>query len=324
MGQPFSFGFADSVIADAAGISLRELHFDADSVCTAFDAIKPLAASLGVEPPRPRLAGFAYNHAAALGAQVTFPEDGEPNVVPLLKSSKDIDALKDPEDLLAAEIVQTRLALLRTLRKKRPDAAAGIGHPFEGPVTTAVLLMGHDFLTLPYDDPRRAHALLDFCTRSAVNFAKLLAHETGNPIHPGLIGVPDDFAGMFPPQVFAEFVVPYWDALYRGLGAASKRLHSELLRVEHLRFLKDLGISVYDPSADQYLTPELLREHCPCAFECRIQSWHIRDMDAGELSEMYRELAGFHPHVISFYMSALTEKPKISALLATARKLAQR
>ena len=43
-------------------------------------------------------------------------------------------------------------------------------------------------------------------------------------------------------------------------------LHSELLRVGHLPFLGQLNIGYFDPGTDQYLTPELLRQHCPARF----------------------------------------------------------
>jgi len=70
----------------------------------------------------------------------------------------------------------------------------------------------------------------------------------------------DDFAGMFPPAMFNEFVVPYWEETYQGLKATRRSLHSELLRVEHLPYLEQLKIRTSDPSADQYLTPALLHE----------------------------------------------------------------
>jgi hypothetical protein len=127
---------------------------------------------------------------------------------------------------------------------------------------------------------------------------------------------------MFPPAQFAEFVVPYWEKLYDGLQATRRDLHSELLREEHLPFLKDLDIATYDPSADQYLTPELLREKCPVGFTGRIQSWHMRDLSAAELQDMYRRIASCEPVRISFYMKERADEEKIAAILEVARELA--
>ena len=94
-------------------------------------------------------------------------------------------------------------------KRRRPEASEGIGHSYEGPVTTATLLFGPDFLTLPYDDPARAHKLLDFCVRSSLNYSAAMNRHLGVRREPGHVGIPDDFAGMFPPDVFREFVVPY-------------------------------------------------------------------------------------------------------------------
>jgi hypothetical protein len=121
--------------------------------------------------------------------------------------------------------------------------------------------------------------------------------------------------------VFAEFVAPYWERLYQGLQATQRSLHSELLRAEHLPFLKELKIEYYDPSADQYLTPELLRKHCPAKFACCIHNWHVNDLSAQELQAMYRRLATFEPYVISFHLQKLEDEPKIRALLEVAREL---
>jgi len=326
MPQPYSFGFADSLLAENAGIKLKSMHFDAEAILRAFDSIKPLADELGVDAPKPRLAGFGYPHVVSLGTPVEFPEDGEPNVFPLIKTPEEIDRLKEPENYLAAPLIQTRLKIADELLKRRKDAVPNfIGHPLEGPVTTAVLLMGHDFLTLPYDDPKRAHRLLDFCVTSALNYVEALhRHFNGNiPREPGPRGIPDDFAGMLPPEIFGEFVVPYWNRIYDGLKATERNLHSELLREGHLPFLRDLNIKYYDPSADQYVTPELLSKKCPCRFMGRIQSWHLRDLTADQLEKLYHKIAGAGPYLIAFYMDNMNQLVKIKRLLKLARKLAE-
>ncbi|MDO9542732.1 MAG: uroporphyrinogen decarboxylase family protein [Kiritimatiellia bacterium] len=244
MSQPYSFSFAESLMAKNAGISLKSTHFDVDAILKAYDGIKPLAEELGVDAPRPRLAGFGYPHLVALGAPIEFPEDGEPNVFPLIHTPEEIDNLKEPENYLAAPLIQKRLKIAAELGKRRKDASSQfIGHGLEGPITTAVLLMGHDFLTLPYDDPKRAHRLLNFCTESALHYVKALhRHFNGNaPVEPGPRSIPDDFAGMLPPEMFGEFVVPYWNRLYDGRKATERNLHSELLHESHLPFLRDLN-----------------------------------------------------------------------------------
>jgi len=133
--------------------------------------------------------------------------------------------------------------------------------------------------------------------------------------------MPDDFAGMFPPDVFKEFVAPYWSRMYTGLQATQRVLHSELLRPEHLDVLKALQIEYYDPGANQYLTPECLRDRSTCPFQANIQSWHIHDSPILILDAMYRRLAACRPARICFCMNRLDEEPKIRHLLNLARTL---
>jgi len=320
--QPYVFGFADTALAEAGGVPLDALHRDAEAIAHCYARIAPLAKRLKVTPPPPRLAGFAYCHVSTLGAEIIHAEGSEPNVVPLLKRPEDIDTLEEPDDYLARGVTPMRLAVLERLRMLYPNAARSIGHLYEGPVTTAALLMGPGFFRLPYEDPARAHRLLLFCVRSAVNYARAIRTVLGEAIAPGPVSIPDDFAGIFAPDTFAAFVTPYWDRMYEALCATKRYLHSELLRPVHLPFLAALDIAEFDPSADQYVTPELLRAQCPVPFTGRIQSWHIADNSPEELQALYRRIAACQPTRISFYMTFLHEEDKIAAILDTARELA--
>ena len=117
--QPYTFGLADSLLAEVGGVPLDVLHRDVDAICRCYDKIQPLADRLGIEPPRPRLAGFSYNHISTLGVEVVFPEGSEPNVVPLLRRPEDIDQLREPEEYLEAGVVPERLQTLHELLARR-------------------------------------------------------------------------------------------------------------------------------------------------------------------------------------------------------------
>jgi len=298
MGQLYSFAIAETALAEAAGVSMYDLHTNVDAMCRVCDCIAPLAERLGVDPPAPHLAGFTYAHVSALGCDA------------------------EPEDYLGGELIRSRLALAAELKRRRPDAAGRIGHDFEGPITTAALMMGQSFFLLPYDDPARAHTLLDFVARSAVNCAKAIRTRYGEPPTGGFQALPDDFAGMFGPDRFAEFVVPYWNRIYEGLGAGTRWLHSELLREGHLKHLPDIRLDTYDPGVNQYQTPEILQRCCPCEFTLRIWPSAVRDQTAEQIVETYRRYASFHPTSITFGLQCLDEEPKAAALLAVARELA--
>jgi hypothetical protein len=320
-GQPFSFGIADTAAAEAGGYPLNELHWNIEAICACWDALLPMAERLGIDPPRPHLAGFSYNHVSTLGAEVVFAEGAECNVIPCIKEPADIDNLGEPDDYMQAGVVPERLQTLDALRSKRDDAAGAIGHVYEGPVTTAGLLMGEAFFTLPYEDPERAHRLLAFATESAINFYRAYTLHMGGKLVPHRVTIPDDFAGMLPSHLFGEFVVPYWKRLYEGLEANYRFMHSELLRPDHLPFLSEAGVEEYDPSADQYVTPELLNEVCPVPFTGRIQSWHFRDDTPAELVARYRRIAACEPTNISFYITMLRDEEPFAAVLAVAREL---
>jgi len=320
--QPFFCHLTDGLLAEAAGVPLDRLHRDVEAICRAGDAGRPIAERLGLSAPLPHLAGFSYPHVTTLGCEVSWPEGSEPNVRPCIRRPEDIDELREPEDYLRCGVVPQRLATLAELRRRRPDAINYIGHPYEGPVTTAVLLMGSDFLLLAQDDPARVHRLLRFCVESAVHYARAISARLGHAIQPGPQWMPDDFAGLFSPAQFREFVAPYWDMLFTELEATERHVHSELLRVGHLPMLADLGVATFDPSADQYLTPELLRRHCPVPFTALIKDWEIRDHSAGELPALYRHIAGSEPVSISFTLARLCDEEKVRALLDVARELA--
>ena len=315
--------FSESFMAQLAGVALHDTHFDADAIFKVYDRIRPLADELGVPAPKPRLAGFAYSHLAALGARIVFAEDGEPNVEPMIHAPEDIDRLQAPADYLAAPLVQNRLRLAAELGRRNPEALGTfIGHYNEGPLTTAGLLIGPDFFTLLYDDPARAHKLLQFSTKTALQFGRALhRHWFGDaPAKPR--GLADDFAGMLPPAMFGEFVVPYWNMYYEGQPAGPRSLHSELLREDHLPYLSAAQIAAFDPGADQYLNPELLRQKCPCPFRILIKSWEINDMTAGQLEKLYRDTAACQPLNIRFSMDSMAQLEKVRHLLKVARELA--
>ena len=321
-GIPYKFGFFDSLAAELTGRPTAALHLDVDAMCASADAIAPLARRLGVEPPAPHIAGLGYVHVSTLGAQVVItPAAEEPYVRPCIKSPADIDRLAEPDDYLAAGLVPQRLKLVAELRRRRPNASKSIGHDLEGPVTTAALLMGSEFFMLPHDDPARAHKLLAFCTHSAINYCRAINAHQGTPLGEH-IGFPDDFAGMFAPAKFREFVMPYWERIFSELGATRRSLHCELLHPEHMPMLEELRIDSYDPSVDQYLPAEALGEHCKVPYGLRLWPAWVQDKSADELVAMYRRFAADRPQYIMFHMHRREDEPKIAALLAVARQLA--
>ncbi|MFN4227463.1 MAG: uroporphyrinogen decarboxylase family protein [Candidatus Ratteibacteria bacterium] len=320
MGQNFSFGFSDHLLLELGNINFYQLHFEPNSIIKAYEKLKEIAEELQVQAPIPKMAGFAYPHIASLGAKIEFPPDGEPKPFPIIKNFEDIDNLKEPEDYLSAPIIQKKLKTLAELKKLVPETPNTIGHLYEGPVTTAVLLMGQEFFILVYDNPEKAKKLLNFCVESALNYTKTILNYFGEEIKEGPKGIPDDFAGILPPDLFPEFVLPYWNKFYEGLKATERFLHSELLRKQHLKFLEDIKIDSFDPGTDPYLNGEILSKTCPCKFTLRIKPWEVFNLNESQLENLYIGLTTYKPLSINFSLDRLIDLPKIKKLLKIARE----
>ncbi|MCM8810757.1 MAG: hypothetical protein NC917_03815 [Candidatus Omnitrophica bacterium] len=320
MGQNFSFGFSDHLLLELGEINFYQLHFEPNSIVKAYEKLKEIAEELQVPAPIPKMAGFAYPHIASLGTKIEFPIDGEPKPFPLIKNLEDIDNLKEPEDYLSAPLIQKKLKTLSELKKLVPETPNTIGHLFEGPITTAVLLMGQEFFILVYENPEKAKKLLDFSVKSALNYTKTILNYFGKEIKEGPKGIPDDFAGILRPELFPEFVIPYWEKIYEGLKATERHLHSELLREKHLKFLKDVKIDLFDPGTDQYLDGEILSKSCPCKYTLKIKSWEIFNLNEDELERLYIKLTTYKPVLIDFSLDRLVDLPKIKRLLKIARE----
>ena len=323
MGQKFRFAFFDCLLCEVAGVTPYEMHTNVSAMIKVADAAVPLAKHLGVEPPRPHLYGMSYCHVSALGCPVVNePDSPEPWAGPCISRPEDIDNLREPDDYLAAGIIPERMELARQLKARRGDASTHIGHDFEGPATTAALLMGGEaFFTLPFDDPERSRRLLEFCVRSSLNCARTIRRAQGRAIEGQTLNIPDDFAGIFPPKAFEEFIIPCWEGLYRGMRASQRHLHCELLREAHLPMLAGVRIDEYDPSVDPYLPPETLKRSCPVPYGLRIWPSQVQSMSAEELVAKYRHLASFESEWIMFHLERMADLPKIEALLKTAREL---
>ncbi|MGI6208772.1 MAG: uroporphyrinogen decarboxylase family protein [Anaerolineae bacterium] len=198
----------------------------------------------------------AYVGVAALGAQLVLPEDHPPmvgNQGRVLPDRESVLALR-PAVPEASEWMQRYLAMREEMGRelgKLPPLGAGQ----EGPITSAVLLRGDKFFLDVLDEPEVAHHLLGVVTQTFINFVRYTRRINGQP-EAGNTGIADDMAGMLPPSLWPEFVLPYWLRIYEELGPGRRSTHTELLRPGHLPFLRELKIDAYDPGNDQYLEVE--------------------------------------------------------------------
>jgi len=194
----------------------------------------------------------AYVEASMLGVEVIFPEDNVPMVKgPVLKRIEDVDKLKmkDPyKEGLMAKVIKT----YKYMKKEVGDIYhVGCGGT-EGPITTAVIVRGPEFFVDVYRKPEKAHQLLEIVTNVSLRLREVIEEVTGETMR--RTGIADDFAGYLTPKQYEEFVCPYYRRIYKRFGRDGRNLHSELLRKDHLQFLRQLKVSHYDPGMNPYLT----------------------------------------------------------------------
>ncbi|MBQ3141665.1 MAG: hypothetical protein IJC25_06860, partial [Clostridia bacterium] len=151
------------VLPYLAGVSMRDFFLDAEQCAKAWEiGNQKLYETFGDELPlrKPTPAPLSYGHLICLGAPVTLPEDGEPNVRPFASSlDEGIEILKAKKgmDFTKNEMFQQYLHIWEYLKQRFPDASPDFsGFSFQGPLTTAVLMRGQDLLCDLYDEPEKA------------------------------------------------------------------------------------------------------------------------------------------------------------------------
>lgn len=194
----------------------------------------------------------SYVEASMLGVEIIFPQDNVPMVKrPVLKDIKDVDKLKvlNPyREGLMSRVVNTYRYMKKKVGNKIPISFSAT----EGPITTAVIVRGQDFFTDLYLYPREAHKLLGLITEVSLMLREVTEKVTETTMKS--TGISDDFSGLLSPEQYEEFALPYQKRIYDVFGKEGRRLHSELLRKGHLKFLERLKVTHYDPGTDQYLS----------------------------------------------------------------------
>jgi len=160
--------------------------------------------------------------ASAFGCRIEYPPRQDPAADPRhfpVQTPEDIRRLEmpDPEkDGLMPKV----LDFIRHM-KKHSFLPVGITD-FQGPLTTANLLMGYDKLIyLMHDDPTAMHELMDKLTEALILWVKKQKALIGEPINECIgnqqvylgknagIWFSDDDAVLMSPKSYKEFVVPY-------------------------------------------------------------------------------------------------------------------
>ena len=281
------------VIPHIAGITDKEFYTEPEKCVTAWKkAIPAIDAFFGDFPiaHNPAAPSLSYGHLVSLGAPLSMPEEGEPNVRPFAASLEEgIEILKAKKgcDFFANPTAQYYIAMNKLLQERFPEYKISpvAGYGYEGIITTAVLMRGQDFLCDLYDDPDLVHEFLELLNESIIDFVKAQRRMNGqSEVTSVFTGCCDDFASLIPPYMWEEFVVPYWKAYYDALSDGGTRfMHCENVYPEQLRYLRAASINRYQPSVAERLTIENVRENTDVQFDWLLYTFRIVDMTDEEI-----------------------------------------
>ena len=280
--------------------------------------------------PAPSCAGLSYGHLASLGARVSFPDDSEPNVLPLFSNLEEgIRWLKRDFDFADNDLFRTYHKIFEYLKAAFPgERVVFSGYSYQGPITSAVLLRGEDFYMDLYDEPELSKEFLELLIGSVVRFKHFLNRINGLPeVDAASSYIGDDLSSLVSPWLWSEFVVPSLKRYYEGTTTGRRNIHVENLSPEHLPNLEAAGISFYDPSVSALLSPRIIRERIPIDFTWRLLSIRIPEMTVDEVVRWvyhsYEEGArNLHTYMTNVYCSP-EHQPKAKAFMDTCENLAK-
>ena len=325
-------GSAYTALLDITKTPIREFNLDPNAGIDVYRRGRPMLREMfgpDVGLPALSIPAVSYGHVNGLGADLTFPDDGEVVPTRLYSSLEEgIAALQQPVAFASAGMAPFYIEYRHALQAAFPDEPVGFSYGAEGPVTTAYLLRGADFLLDIMDTPDRAAEFLGLVIRSTLSFrafcCKVLDALLVNPDGMGLC---DDIASMVPPTLFPSLVLPYWEQHYRGMTTGKRHAHVEDLSPDHLPYLETIGLSRYDPSISPKLNPRIIAERCRVPFDWRLGNFHYWNLTVEEVRDfVFQAVAdgasGVHTYV-AHGMSNEETVPKVHAFIDAAKETAR-
>lgn len=284
-----------------AGISMRDFFLDETASVAAWKKAEKYLTELfsdrvrlPISPPP-----VSYAHLNCLGAEIAYPENGEPNVKPAASTVDEAIEfmLRGQEvDFASQPIIGRYSRIVENMKKAFPERKFVFSGPsHQGPVTTAVLLRGQDFFCDLYDEPEKCKTLLALCAQSIVRYSRFISKMNGvDPSQKTDVAVCDDFAALVTPDLWTQFVLPYWNIFYEGTGRAdAKRLiHCEGMIPAQLQYLKQAKISHYQPSVSEMITPAVAAQYKGVyydTFDLLLYAFKITDMTDEQISAWVAE-----------------------------------
>lgn len=271
-------------------ISTREFYLNPDAGIQvfkkglkAFQEIYPedvLAPSLTTPP-------VSYGHVNCLGAELQFPEAGEVCAEFLCEKLKDgVDVVSRDIDFAKSGMMPFYIDYREKMRTAFPGESVRLSFRPEGPLTTAYLLRGENFFLDPYDNPDLSKKFLKLVTESIIKYNYFMMSLDGLPKEKlSNFNVADDVPAMLAPDLWAEFVMPYFEMFFQGMTDGIRYIHVDDLKPEHLKFLEQLNVSFFDPSVSFKLNPEIIAANSPVPFSWTLCDFHFPALTATEVAD---------------------------------------
>lgn len=296
----FSWNVSASYLAllEITGIKIKEMFLNPDAGIELYKTGRPLIKNLfGPEIllPAPITPPISYGHINTIGTELVFPDDGEVNHGILCDSLEEgIKILQKPVDFAKAGMFPFYLEYRNKMQQAFPEEKVGFAYKGEGPLTTAYLLRRDDFFYDPYDNPEMTKEFLRLITNSRIKFDHFILKEIyGLPeISNGLVGLADDCAAMFAPELWPEFVMPYFEQYFNAITTGTRHMHIEDLRTNQLYFLEKLQLVSYDPSVSPQINPRIISQTIRVPFLWRLCNFHYPELSIQEVADfVYQSVA---------------------------------
>jgi len=174
--------------------------------------------------------------ASFLGIPVVFPVENElpylDSTHPLLTSIEDIEKLSVP-DYRTAGLIGKRWEAWHYYKSKGYKVRFWTTHG--SVITTACQITGNNIFIWLIEKPEKAVKLFNFIIYVDKYLEEVDRQLCGENLY-GYTG--DDFSGLLSPAMYKKFAIPFYQKIYKRKKI--RFMHSELLRVEHLRIAKDI------------------------------------------------------------------------------------
>jgi hypothetical protein len=152
----------------------------------------------------------------------------------------------------------------------------------------------------------------------------MIAAINGQDSPPVEAHIADDGSAMVPPKLWPVFVVPFLDRYYTGMGCRRRLVHIENLVPDHLPFLHEVGIDLFDPSVSPKLTPALVRDRGRVPFLWRLNAMQIRDWPEERIERWAYESAAQGAAGLFAHIEPITCCPDGAAKIKTFMRAARR